>query len=129
MSPAGLSDRNTASDSSRPSSRIARAPMMVSPSLVFWRSHGAANAETEFDVPDRNWVSMDSDRENAYAANGLRTPTVSRPNRNAPAQHGKRNCQADIPADRAITSSYFLLSETRVAMAANSATNGTVCCM
>ena len=34
-----------------------------------------------------------------------------------------------MPAERAITSSYFRLSETSVAIAENSATNGTVCSM
>ena len=57
------------------------------------------------------------------------TPTDSTPNRNAPMQHGNRNCQAEMPADRAMTSSYLRLSDTSVAMAEKRPTNGTVCSM
>jgi hypothetical protein len=129
MSPFGLRTKKTALAISMPWLRMARAPMMVSPELVFCRIQGAASAEAAFDLPERSWVSILSDQENACAAIGLMTPTDSTPNSSAPMQHGSRNCHADTPAERAMTSSYLRLSETSVAIAENSPTNGTVCSM
>ncbi len=42
---------------------------------------------------------------------------------------GSRNCHAEMPAARAITSSYLRLSETSVAIAANRPMKGTTCCI
>src|ERR1700755_3229399 len=108
---------------------MARAPMMVSPESLFCRIQGAASAETAFDLPERSWVSICSDHEKAFAAIGLRTPTDNAPNNSAPMQHGNRNCHAETPAERAMTSSYLRLSDTSVAIAENRPTNGTVCSM
>src|SRR3989337_1149139 len=108
---------------------MARAPMMVSPELVFCRIQGSASADTVFDLPERSWVSIFSDQENAYAAIGLMTPTDNTPNSSAPMQHGSRNCHADTPAERAMTSSYLRLSETSAAIAENSPNNSTGCSM
>ena len=72
---------------------------------------------------------MASARESPWAAMGLRTPIVTRPKRSAPMQIGNRNCHAEMPAARAITSSYLRFSETSVAIAAKSPMNGTTCCI
>jgi hypothetical protein len=90
---------------------------------------GHLQSLTAFDLPERSWVSILSDQENACAAIGLTMPTDNTPNSSAPMQHGSRNCHAETPAERAMTSSYLRLSETSVAIAENRPTNGTVCSM
>ena len=84
---------------------MARAPTMVSPEPVFCLSHGVASEATAFDFPARSWFSICSDQEKPCAAIGLSTPTDSTPNISAPTQHGNRNCQAETPAERAMTNS------------------------
>ena len=91
---------------------------------------GRGVGRNRLDLPERSCVSDLLGRaKSRAAASGLSTPTDSTPNSNAPMQHGSRNCQAEMPAERAMTSSYLRLSDTSVAIAENRPTNGTVCSM
>ena len=94
--------------------------------FVRWRIQGVLSIVPTVPrcIPMPCSISCTEDR--ATEESGLTAVTMNTPIRKLAAQIGERNCQAEMPADRATTSSYFRLSTKRTDIEANRMMNGMV---